>query len=194
MLANKRIYAYAAIAVGVLLIGALAVVFGLRAARLDPPAQAVQSLLELRSANSTDTKAYERYVESTSVASALAEDSAIVCRASSGTVLVERGTRVPIDSEFLAECLVTGQIARCDDAETDPRVALEENPCQRRRENKDDGTDGFHNAIGQAHLRIVDKFARLRHDHRSPRTKPTQQKVSKCKDWQACAFPNEKSK
>ena len=76
MPANKRIYAYAAIAVGVLLIGALAVVFGLRAARLDPPAQAVQSLLELRSANSTDTKAYERYVESTSVASALAEDSA----------------------------------------------------------------------------------------------------------------------
>lgn len=56
---------------------------------------------------------------------ALAEDSAIVCRASSGTVLVERGTRVPIDSEFLAECLVTGQIARCDDAETDPRVALD---------------------------------------------------------------------
>lgn len=56
---------------------------------------------------------------------ALAEGTTIVCRASSGTALVERGTRLPVDSEFLAECLVSGKIIRCDDAETDPRVALD---------------------------------------------------------------------
>lgn len=56
---------------------------------------------------------------------ALAEGSAIVCRASSGTALIDRGTRLRVDSEFLAECLVSGKIVRCDDAETDARVALD---------------------------------------------------------------------
>jgi N-acetylmuramoyl-L-alanine amidase len=56
---------------------------------------------------------------------ALAEDKAIVCRASSGTVLVERGTRLSLDSKFLTECLMSGKIVRCDDASTDARVALD---------------------------------------------------------------------
>ena len=56
---------------------------------------------------------------------ALAEGTQIVCRASSGSVLVERSDRFPIDSEFLAECLVSGQITRCDDAETDSRIRLD---------------------------------------------------------------------
>jgi hypothetical protein len=42
---------------------------------LEPPAQAVQQLLELRSVNATDRAEYLRYVESTSVAAALAADS-----------------------------------------------------------------------------------------------------------------------
>ncbi|MDF1542182.1 MAG: hypothetical protein RQ731_04605 [Anaerosomatales bacterium] len=43
---------------------------------LPAPAQAIQSILELRSKSSTDTVEYERYVESTEVAGALAEDAA----------------------------------------------------------------------------------------------------------------------
>ena len=56
---------------------------------------------------------------------ALADGPAIICRASSGTALIDRGTRLRVDSEFLAECLVSGKIVRCDDAESDPRVALD---------------------------------------------------------------------
>lgn len=43
--------------------------------KLPEPAQAVQSLLELRAQKSTDTTAYARYLESTSVAGMLAQDA-----------------------------------------------------------------------------------------------------------------------
>src|SRR5215470_8554295 len=56
---------------------------------------------------------------------ALADGSSIVCRASSGTVLVERGKQLPIDSKFLTECLMTGAVVRCDDAASDARVAAD---------------------------------------------------------------------
>ncbi len=56
---------------------------------------------------------------------ALADSDAMVCRASSGSALIDRGTRLRVDSEFLAECLVSGNIVRCDDAESDARVALD---------------------------------------------------------------------
>lgn len=44
-------------------------------ALLAPPAAAVQSLLELRAAHSTDATAYARYIESTEVAGVLAADA-----------------------------------------------------------------------------------------------------------------------
>ncbi len=56
---------------------------------------------------------------------ALADGPAIICRASSGTALIDRGTRLRVDSEFLAECLVSGKLVRCDDAESDPRVEFD---------------------------------------------------------------------
>ena len=43
---------------------------------LPAPARAVESVLELRSKNSTDTAAYARYFKESSVATALAEDAA----------------------------------------------------------------------------------------------------------------------
>jgi N-acetylmuramoyl-L-alanine amidase len=59
------------------------------------------------------------------VAIALAEDNAIVCRASAGTIAPESGARLDPDSGFSGACLRTGGIVRCDDSETDRRVDLQ---------------------------------------------------------------------
>jgi len=56
------------------------------------------------------------------IAIALAENDAIICRASSGSVAPDAGARVNLSSGFSGECLVSGQVIRCDDAENDPRV------------------------------------------------------------------------
>ncbi len=58
------------------------------------------------------------------VAVALAEDNAIVCRASAGSIAPDKGIRLDPNSGFSGECLVSGRIVRCDDAETDSRVNL----------------------------------------------------------------------
>jgi len=59
------------------------------------------------------------------VAVALAQDSAIVCRASAGSIVPDPGVRLDPNSGFSGECLVSGRIVRCDDVDTDPRVNLE---------------------------------------------------------------------
>jgi N-acetylmuramoyl-L-alanine amidase len=59
------------------------------------------------------------------VAIALAEDDAIVCRASAGTIAPDAGVRLDPRSGFSGECLISGRIVRCDDAENDPRVNLQ---------------------------------------------------------------------
>jgi len=56
------------------------------------------------------------------VAIALAEENAIVCRASAGNIAPDPGARLDPNSGFSGECLVSGRIVRCDDAENDPRV------------------------------------------------------------------------
>jgi len=56
------------------------------------------------------------------VAIALAEGNAIVCRASAGSIAPDAGIRLDPNSGFSGECLVSGRIVRCDDAESDPRV------------------------------------------------------------------------
>src|SRR5215217_795716 len=61
-------------------------------------------------------------------------------------------------------------------------VTFEENTCQRRRENKNNRADRFHNPVGNAHLRIMDKLTRLRHRHRTSRSKASQQKIAESKD------------
>ncbi len=53
-----------------------------------------------------------------------AERSAMVCRASAGTLAVERGVHL-IESAFLQDCLKSGRILRCDDSEIDLRVELD---------------------------------------------------------------------
>ena len=59
------------------------------------------------------------------VAIALAEENAIVCRASAGTIAPESGARLDPESGFSGACLRTGGIVRCDDSETDRRVNLQ---------------------------------------------------------------------
>lgn len=58
------------------------------------------------------------------VALALAENNAIVCRASAGKIAPDAGMRLDPNAGFSGACLVSGRIVRCDDVDTDPRVHL----------------------------------------------------------------------
>jgi N-acetylmuramoyl-L-alanine amidase len=59
------------------------------------------------------------------VAIALAQDDAIVCRASTGSIAPDAGVRLDPNAGFSGVCLISGQIVRCDDADADPRVDLQ---------------------------------------------------------------------
>lgn len=61
----------------------------------------------------------------TGAAIALAEHGPMMCRASVGTGGPPLGTRVDANSGFTGECIREGKALRCDDAETDARVAAE---------------------------------------------------------------------
>jgi N-acetylmuramoyl-L-alanine amidase len=56
------------------------------------------------------------------IAIALAAQDAIICRASAGNIAPDHGMSVDPNSGFSGTCLVSGQIVRCDDTETDARV------------------------------------------------------------------------
>lgn len=56
------------------------------------------------------------------VAIALAEENAIVCRASFGRIAPDKGIRLDPDSGFSGACLRSGQTVRCNDSDTDSRV------------------------------------------------------------------------
>lgn len=59
------------------------------------------------------------------VAIGLAEGDAIICRGSAGIIAPDAGARLNPKSGFSGACIRTGQIVRCDDVETDPRVDLQ---------------------------------------------------------------------
>ncbi|HEV2698047.1 MAG TPA: N-acetylmuramoyl-L-alanine amidase, partial [Terriglobales bacterium] len=56
------------------------------------------------------------------VAIALAQDDAIVCRASFGRISPDPGIKLDAEAGFSGACLRSGQTVRCDDTETDSRV------------------------------------------------------------------------
>jgi N-acetylmuramoyl-L-alanine amidase/putative methionine-R-sulfoxide reductase with GAF domain len=56
------------------------------------------------------------------VAIALAQENAIICRASAGRIAPDHGMTVDLNAGFSGACLVSGQIVRCDDTESDARV------------------------------------------------------------------------
>jgi len=59
------------------------------------------------------------------VAIALAQDNAIICRGSAGTIAPDAGMRLDPKSGFSGASFRTGRIVRCDDTETDPRVNVQ---------------------------------------------------------------------
>jgi N-acetylmuramoyl-L-alanine amidase len=59
------------------------------------------------------------------VAIALAQDNAIICRASAGVIAPDPGMRLDPNSGFSGACFRRGRIVRCDDTETDPRVNVQ---------------------------------------------------------------------
>src|SRR5947199_4065724 len=59
------------------------------------------------------------------VAIALAQDNAIICLASAGTIAPDAGMRLDPNSGFSGASFRTARIVRCDDAETDPRVNVQ---------------------------------------------------------------------
>ena len=61
----------------------------------------------------------------TGAAIALADHGPMMCRASVGTGVPPLGTRVDVNSGLTGECIREGKTLRCDDAESDPRVAAE---------------------------------------------------------------------
>lgn len=56
------------------------------------------------------------------VAIALAEQNAIVCRVSAGSIAPDPGIKLDPNSGFSGACLRSGQTIRCDDSDTDSRV------------------------------------------------------------------------
>jgi N-acetylmuramoyl-L-alanine amidase/putative methionine-R-sulfoxide reductase with GAF domain len=56
------------------------------------------------------------------VAIAIAEENAIVCRASVGHIAPPPGVRLDPNSGFSGACLLSGQTVRCDDSDNDARV------------------------------------------------------------------------
>jgi N-acetylmuramoyl-L-alanine amidase/putative methionine-R-sulfoxide reductase with GAF domain len=59
------------------------------------------------------------------VAVGLAEENAIVCRASAGSIAPDPGIKLDPNAGFSGACLRSGQTVRCDDSDTDPRVNAE---------------------------------------------------------------------
>src|SRR5436853_2671808 len=59
------------------------------------------------------------------VAIALADENAIVCRASMGRIAPPPGVRLDPHSGFSGACLRSGQTVRCDDSDNDARVNAE---------------------------------------------------------------------
>lgn len=55
----------------------------------------------------------------------LAENEYMICRARAGSDAPPIGTQLHIGSGFSGECVRTGRLLRCDDAETDPHVDRE---------------------------------------------------------------------
>ena len=59
------------------------------------------------------------------VAIALAEGEDIICRASAGVIAPDAGARLDPNSGFSGACFRSGQVIRCDDAESDTRVNVQ---------------------------------------------------------------------
>ena len=89
------------------------------AAKLPPDEFALDEVLELVAQRAVSITGAE------GVAVALAEDDAIVCRASAGEIAPPPGAKLDPNSGFSGACLRSGQTVRCNDSESDTRVNAE---------------------------------------------------------------------
>lgn len=78
--------------------------------------------LELEPGISIITEKAKTMTNATGAAIALRQGNDIVCRAHSGCTAPDLGARLGSDSTFSAECVRTGEVLLCNDAENNPRV------------------------------------------------------------------------
>jgi len=91
----------------------------LSAPKLSPDEFALNEVLELVAQRAVSITGAD------GVAVALADNDAIVCRASAGEIAPPPGVKLDPNSGFSGACLRSGQTVRCDDSETDGRVNAE---------------------------------------------------------------------
>ena len=65
------------------------------------------------------------FTSSTAAAVGLTDGTDMICRATAGLNAPPVGVRLRVGSGFSGECVRTGRLLRCEDAETDPRVDRE---------------------------------------------------------------------
>jgi GAF domain-containing protein len=97
-----------------------------------PPATASSVLanqIDLEPAISVIAERAQTLTGATGAAIALRKGDEIVCRARSGRTAPDLGVRLQSDSGISADCVRTGQVVLCDDAEMNPQVDLA--ACQR---------------------------------------------------------------
>ncbi|HET9407711.1 MAG TPA: GAF domain-containing protein [Candidatus Sulfotelmatobacter sp.] len=80
--------------------------------------------LDLEPAISAITERAQHLTGATGAAIALQAGSEIVCRARAGRTAPDLGVRLQTESGISAECVRTGEIMLCNDAERNPRVDL----------------------------------------------------------------------
>ena len=78
--------------------------------------------LELEPGISIITEKAKTMTNATGAAIALRQGGEIICRARSGCTAPDLGARLGSDSTFSAECVRTGEVLLCNDAENNPRV------------------------------------------------------------------------
>ena len=78
--------------------------------------------LELEPGISIITEKAKTMTNATGAAIALRHGNEIICRARTGYTAPDLGTRLKDDSSLSAECIRTGEVLLCNDAENNPRV------------------------------------------------------------------------
>lgn len=80
--------------------------------------------LDLEPAISAITERAQALTGATGAAIALRQGDEIICRARTGRTAPDLGVRLQTDSGISADCVRTGEVMLCDDAEKNPRVDL----------------------------------------------------------------------
>ena len=68
----------------------------------------------------------------TSAALAMRQNGLVICRARSGEIAPEVGSRLSVDAGISGECLRTGKVLRCDDTQKDDGCIAATPACTRR--------------------------------------------------------------